>query len=168
MDVLQPTDSQRIVSSLRESRNPSVWVYRFTHPDTGWILSIATHAEPGSQKLSLGGVRIAPRERTEAPGFDPDREAIALAMGMEEKVHWSRVLQVGGPRARRDMKRIVGGKCVLQPTDAARVGHPRDYELLDWAVECFAEMERESGVLLTTGQDLGHGMMSDGKISSLN
>ena len=168
MDVLQPLDSQRILSSLRDTRNPNVWVYRFTHPDTGWILSIATHAEPGSKKLSLGGFRIAPRERTEVPGFDPDREAIGLAIGMEEKVHWSRVLRVGGPRARRDIQRIVGGKCVLQPTDDARVGNPRDFELLDWALGCFVEMERESGVLVITGQDLGHGLMSDGKTQSLN
>jgi hypothetical protein len=162
MDILQPAD----IPSLRES-GANVWVYRFTHPDAGWILSIATHAEPGSKKLSLGGFRIAPRERTEAPGFDPDREAIGLAIGMEQKVYWSRVLLVGGPRARREMKRIVGGKCVLQPTEDARVGSPRDFELLDWAVECFTEMERESGVLLTTGQDLGHGLMSDGKTDSV-
>src|SRR3954468_19555364 len=167
MDILQPIDSQRIVSSLRDTRNPNVWVYRFTHPEAGWILSIATHAEPGSGKLSLGGFRIAPKERTEAPGFDPDKEAVGLAIGMEEKVHWSRVLNVGGPRARRDMSRIVGGKCVLQPTPDSRVGQPRDFEMLDWALACFAEMERESGVLLTTGQDLGHGVMSDGKTESL-
>jgi hypothetical protein len=167
MDILRPIDSQRIVSALRDTRNPNVWVYRFTHPDTGWILSIATHAEPGSGKLSLGGFRIAPRERTEAAGFDPDKEAVNLAMGMEEKVHWSRVLNVGGPRARRDMTRVVGGKCVLQPTDDSRVGQPRDFEMLDWAIECFKAMERESGAHLTTGQDLGHGTMSDGKTASL-
>jgi hypothetical protein len=167
MDILRPIDSQRIVSALRDTRNPNVWVYRFTHPDAGWILSIATHAEPGSGKLSLGGFRIAPPERTEAPGFDPDKEAVGLAIGMEEKVHWSRVLNVGGPRARRDMKRIVGGKCVLQPTADSRVGQHRDFEMLDWAIECFREMERESGAHLTTGQDLGHGIMSDGKTPSL-
>jgi hypothetical protein len=168
MDVLKPIDSQRIVPALRDTRNPNVWVYRFTHPAAGWILSIATHAPPGSGKLSLGGFRIAPKERTEAPGFDPDKEAVGLAMGMEEKVHWSRVLNVGGPRARRDMSRIVGGKCVLQPTPDSRVGQPRDFEMLDWALSCFAEMERESGVFLTTGQDLGHGLMSDGRTQSLS
>jgi hypothetical protein len=167
MDILQPIDSQRIVSSLRDSRNPNVWVYRFTHPTTGWILSIATHAEPGSGKLSLGGFRIAPKERTEAPGFNPDKEAVGLAMGMEEKVHWSRVLNVGGPRARRDISRIVGGKCVLEPTDDSRVGQPRDFEMLDWAIACFQTMEKEAGVSIITGQDLGHGMMSDGKTASL-
>ena len=167
MDILQPIDSQRIVSSLRDTRNPNVWVYRFTHPDAGWILSIATHAEPGSGHLSLGGFRIATRERTEAPGFDPDKEAVGLAMGMEEKVHWSRVLHVGGPRARRDMSRIVGGKAVLQPTPDSRVGQPRDFEMLDWALDCFVKMEKESGASIITGQDLGHGVMSDGKTQSL-
>lgn len=167
MDILQPIDSQRIVSTLRDTRNPNVWVYRFTNPETGWILSIATHAPPGSGKLSLGGFRIAPRERTEAPGFDPDKEAVNLAMGMEEKVHWSRVLNIGGPRARRDIQRIAGGKCVLQPTDDSRVGSPRDFEMLDWAIECFRATERDAGILITTGQDLGHGIMSDGKTQSL-
>jgi hypothetical protein len=88
-------------------------------------------------------------------------------MGMEEKVYWSRVLHVGGPRARRDMTRIVGGKCVLQPTEESRVGQPRDFEMLDWAIECFKEMERESRAHITTGQDLGHGTMSDGRTASL-
>lgn len=167
MDILQPIDSQRIVSALRDSRNPNVWVYRFTHPEHGWILSIATHAEPGSGKLSLGGFRIATRERTDVPGFDPDKEAVNLAMGMEEKVHWSRVLKIGGPRARRESARIVGGKCVLQPTDDSRVGAPNDFLMLDWAIECFKRVEHEAGIRLTTGQDLGHGTMSDGKTASL-
>src|SRR5258708_37104851 len=158
MDILQPADSP----SLRES-GANVWVYRFTHPDAGWILSIATHAEPGSKKLSLGGFRIVARERIEAPGFDPDREAIGLAIGMEQRLHWSRVLLVGGPRARRETKRIVGGKCVVQPTDDGRVGGARDFALLDWAAEGFAQMERESGVCLITGDDIGPGMMASGR-----
>jgi hypothetical protein len=145
-----------------------MWVYRFSHPDRHWTLSIATHAEPGSQKLSLGGFRIAPRERTEQPGFDPDAEAIGLAIGMEEKIYWSRLLGIGGPLARRDMSRIVGGKCVLQPSADARMGQPRDFELLDWAIECFRAFEQQAGVRLTTGQDLGHGLMSDGKTQSLD
>ena len=168
--VLTPADCARIAPALAGTRHPNVWVYRFTHPDPArhWILSIATHAEPGSQKLSLGGFRIAPRERTEQPGFDPDSEAIGLAIGMEEKIYWSRLLGIGGPLARRDMSRIVGGKCVLQPTDDARVGKPNDFALLDWAIECFRAFEQQAGVRLTTGQDLGHGLMSDGKTQSLD
>src|SRR5262249_9355620 len=69
--------------------------------------------------------------------------------------------------ARRDTARLVGGKCVLQPTDDSRVGSPGDFAMLDWAIQCFKDMERESGVFLTTGQDLGHGTMSDGKTASL-
>lgn len=166
--VLTPADSARIAPALASTRHPNVWVYRFTHPERRWTLSIATHAEPGSQKLSLGGFRIAPRERTEQPGFDPDAEAIGLAIGMEEKIYWSRLLGIGGPLARRDMNRIVGGKCVLQPSADARMGQPRDFELLDWAVECFRAFEEQAGVRLTTGQDLGHGLMSDGKTQSLD
>lgn len=166
--VLEPADAQRVEPALAETLNPNVWVYRYTNEKTGWVLSIATHAEPGSHKLSLGGFRIAPESRTSLPGFDPDREAIELAIGMEEKVYWSRVLHVGGPLAQKERGRIVGGKCVLKPTADARVGQPRDREMLDWAVACFREVEASYGFHLVTGQDLGHGVMSDGKTQSLD
>lgn len=166
--IVTPDQTRELVPQLARTLNPNVWLYRFRHPAQPWTLSIATHAEPGSDKLSLGGFRIAPRERTETPGFDPDVEAIELAIGMEEKVYWSRLLHIGGPLARRDMQRIVGGKCVLEPTPDARVGQPNDFALLDWAVECFRAFEATAGVRLTTGQDLGHGVMSDGKTKSLD
>ena len=159
--ILNPAAAQALVPQLATTRNPNVWVYRYSHPN-GWRLSIATHAEPGSQKLSLGGFRIAPAERTSIPGFDSDVEAIELAMGMEEKVYWSRLMHIGGPLARRDMRRIVGGKCVMHPTPDARVGQPCDRELLDFAIECLADCDRTAGIRITTGQDLGHGRMSDG------
>lgn len=164
--ILNPAATQALVPQLRRTRNPNVWVYRYTHPD-GWRFSIATHAEPGSDKLSLGGFRIAPQERTSVAGFDSDVEAIELAMGMEEKVYWSRVIGVAGPLARRDMKRIVGGKCVLHPSADARVGQPRDRELLDFAVACLNDCEKTAGIRITTGQDLGHGTMSDLQTHSL-
>jgi hypothetical protein len=164
--ILNPAASQALVPQLNSTRNSNVWVYRYLHPN-GWRLSIATHAEPGSQKLSLGGFRIAPAERTEQPGFDSDVEAIGLAMGMEEKVHWSRVMRIGGPLARRDMGRIVGGKCVMHPTADARVGQPKDRELLDFAIACLKDCDSTAGIRITTGQDLGHGVMSDGRTSSL-
>ena len=166
--ILTPDQTRELVPELARTLNPAVWLYRFRHPAQQWTLSIATHAEPGSDKLSLGGFRIAPRERTDAPGFDPDREAIELAIGMEEKVYWSRLLHIGGPLARRDIKRIVGGKCVLEPTPSARVGQPDDFKLLDWAIDCFRAFEATAGVRLTTGQDLGHGVMSDGVTKSLD
>lgn len=165
--TLSPDECRALVPDLASSLNPNLWVYRFTEALHGWTLSIATHAEPGSGKLSLGGFRIAPVERTSAPGFTTDREAIALAIGMEEKVHWSRVIGVGGPLAIRDIKRIVGGKCVLSPTPAARIGQPDDAALLDFAIAAFQEIERSAGILLTTGQDLGHGLMHDGQATSL-
>ena len=93
--VISPAESAALVPELAATRNPNVWVYRYAHPTEPWTLSIATHAASGSGKLSLGGFRIAPLERTTSPGFTTDREAIALAMGMEEKVHWSRVIHVG-------------------------------------------------------------------------
>lgn len=165
--LLTPPESAAAEPELSASRNPNVWVYRYRHPSAPWTLSIATHAAPGSGKLSLGGFRIAPLERTESPGFTTDREAIALAMGMEEKVHWSRVIKVGGPLALRDLTRVVGGKCVLAPTADARVGNPRDAEMLEWAAGCLNDVESNAGIHITTGQDLGHGRMSDGKTGSL-
>ena len=165
--VLRPLDVARLFPDLGTFETPGVWVYRYVDEGNGWRLSIATCAEPGSGKLSLGGFRIAPEARTSAPDFDSDREAVGLAIGMEEKVFWSRLLQVGGPLALRDLSRIVGGKCVLHPTADARLGAPRDRELLDFAVACFTDVETRGGFFLTTGQDLGHGTMSDGRTGSL-
>ncbi|MBC7896776.1 MAG: hypothetical protein H7066_15265, partial [Cytophagaceae bacterium] len=142
-------------------------VHRFSHDTSPWQLSIATHATPHHGALSLGGFRIAPPERTERPDYDNDREAVGLADGMEAKIHWSRLIGAGGPVTRRLGPRLSGGKCVLLPTSAGRVGAPRDVELLDFALASFAEFERETGIALVTGQDLGHGMMSDGVTSSL-
>jgi len=165
--ILAPADAQRLAPELSQSRSSRVWVYRYTHQVEPWTLSIATHAEPGSKRLSLGGFRIAPHERTSVPGFSTDHEAIDLAIGMEEKVFWSRLIRVGGPFAQRDFNRIVGGKCVLNPTPDARVGKPRDFELLDFAIACLNDCETTAAIHITTGQDLGHGVMSDGRTHSL-
>jgi len=165
--VLRPAEARAIVPELAGSRNPDVWTYRYRDDRFGWTLSIATHAPPGSGKLSLGGFRIAPLERTSSPGFTTDREAIALAMGMEDKVHWSRLLGVGGPLVMRDIRRIVGGKCVLAPTPGSHVGEPLDRQLLDFAIACFQHAEGSAGIHITTGQDLGHGVMHDGVTESL-
>src|SRR5689334_15496229 len=145
-----------------------VWIYRYSHSSEPWTLSIATLAEPDSKRLSLGGFRIAPPERTSLPGFNTDDEATDLAIGMEEKVFWSRLIRVGGPLAQHDFNRIAGGKCVLLPTPDARVGKPRDFELLTFAVACLNDCEKSAGIHITTGQDLGHGIMSDGATRSLD
>ncbi|MHB1073526.1 MAG: Rossmann-fold NAD(P)-binding domain-containing protein [Gemmatimonadaceae bacterium] len=166
--MLGPREAQTLEPRLRDALTDQLWVYRYRHPAHEWTLSIATHAEPGSRKLSLGGFRIAPKALTEEPGFDPDRMAIDLAMGMEEKVYWSRLIHVGGPLALRDTGRIVGGKCVFHPTGDARVGAPRDREALDWAIECFKDAEQRGGFCIVTGQDLGHGTLSDGRTGSLD
>jgi hypothetical protein len=166
-EIVEPAESQRLVPALGETRNPQVWVYRYTQPETGWVLSIGTHGAPGSGKLSLGGFRIAPAARVESPGYSNDAEAIGLAIGMEEKVHWSRAIRAGGPLGRARVDELVG-KCVLLPTPDARVGQPRDFALLDWALGCFHDFESASGVRLNTGQDLGHGVMSDGRTQSLD
>ena len=165
--ILRPADALAVVPELAQTRNPDVWAYRYRDDRHGWTLSIATHAPPGSGKLSLGGFRIAPPERTSSPGFTTDREAIALAIGMEDKVYWSRLLGIGGPLVMRDIRRIVGGKCVLAPTPGARVGEPLDRELLDFAIACFKHAEESAGIHITTGQDLGHGLMHDGVTESL-
>jgi hypothetical protein len=165
--VLEPAESSRVASAATFAHGDRVWVYRYQHRSEPWTLAIATHASPGSEKLSLGGFRIAPEERTSLEGFNPTREAIELAVGMEEKVYWSRLLRIGGPLAQRDFDRIVGGKCVLLPTPDARVGCPRDFAILDFAIECLNDCAAVAGIHITTGQDLGHGVMSDGKTASL-
>ncbi len=165
--VLQPAQTAALLIN-RGDATPDIWMYRYVAPDTGWRLSIATCAAPGSGRLSLGGFRIATPERTDSPGFDSDREAAGLAVGMEEKVGWSRLLGIAGPLARRDTNRIVGGKCVLHPTADARVGQPRDMALLDFAIACLQDAEVRGGFQIATGQDLGHGMMSDGTTRSLD
>lgn len=114
--VLSPPETAALLQNRSASGLPDVWIYRYLHPDAGWRLSIATCAAPGSGRLSLGGFRIATPERTDTPGFDSDREAAGLAVGMEEKVGWSRRLGIAGPLVARDITSIVGGKCVLHPT----------------------------------------------------
>ncbi|MDX2183867.1 MAG: hypothetical protein SFW08_07785, partial [Gemmatimonadaceae bacterium] len=143
------------------------WVVRTTHAATGWVLSIATLGAPESGALSLGGFRIAPRDRASAVGYDNDAEALGLAHGMEDKIRWSRLIRCGGPRVQPMMDRLVGGKCVLLPGDGARVGEPQDAALLDFAGEALNAFVRDFGVVPVTGQDLGHGTMSDGVTSSL-
>ena len=164
-DILEPEQVQRLDPAFDGT---PVRVVRYRDSAAGWQLSIATNARPHSGNLSLGGFRIAPESRTSLPGFDADREAVGLAIGMEEKVYWSRLLHVGGPLARQERGRVAGGKCVLHPTPDARVGQPRDGELLDWAVACFRDFEATTGIFLTTGQDLGHGLMHDGRTQSLD
>lgn len=165
--VLSPEETLKIAPEIGRITTARVWVYRYQSTTAPWTLSIATHAQPGSKMLSLGGFRIAPETRTNIPGWNSDHEAIDLAIGMDEKVFWSRLLKVGGPHVQRDFSRIVGGKCVMHPSRGSRVGEPRDTELLDFAIECFKDVESSHGFFLTTGQDLGHGVMSDGKTESL-
>lgn len=164
-DIVEPEQVQRLDPAFAGT---PVRVVRYRDAASGWQLSMATNARPHSGNLSLGGFRIAPESRTSLPGFDADKEAVGLAIGMEEKVYWSRLLHVGGPLARQERGRVVGGKCVLHPTPDARVGQARDRELLDWAVACFRDFEATTGIFLTTGQDLGHGVMSDGRTQSLD
>jgi hypothetical protein len=163
--VVEPHEAARIAPDTADARR--VWVYVYRHITERWTLAVATHASPGSDRLSLGGFRIAPEERTSLPEFRADREAIELAAGMEEKVYWSRLVHVGGPLAQRDIGRIVGGKCVLEPTPDSRIGCPRDFAMLDFAIECLNDCSSSAGFHVTTGQDLGHGVMSDGRTQSL-
>lgn len=166
--VLAPAESAALLGNRAGDAIPDVWVYRYVHPETGWRLSIATCAAPGSGRLSLGGFRIATPERTETAGFDSDREAAGLAVGMEEKVGWSRLLGISGPLVARDITSIVGGKCVLHPTACARVGQVNDRALLDFGIDCLNDAESRGGFRITTGQDLGHGLLSDGITRSLD
>ncbi|RMG41078.1 MAG: hypothetical protein D6719_09330 [Candidatus Dadabacteria bacterium] len=162
-DIIPPEKCCQIEERLSEP----AWIYRYQHEKHGWVLCIATLAEPQSNKLSLGGFRIEPEERAALPGFSPEREAIDLAIGMQEKVSWTHVTRVGGPRALKELDRIVGGKCVLLPSAGSRVGEPQDIELLEFAAVCLNDVVESAGFVPVTGQDLGHGTLSDGKTSSL-
>lgn len=161
--VLGPDECHAIDPAVTEP----MWLYRYVHDAEGWRLSIATQGAPGSGTLSLGGFRIVPRSRAKLPGFDPDREAIELAHGMGEKVHWTRLVKEGGPLGMPHLQRIVGGKCVLLPTQEARVGQPRDKALLEFATACFVDCVETAGIEIITGQDLGHGTLHDRSMTSL-
>ncbi len=166
--VLEPESCRELSPDLEDE----LWVYRYHLPDPGWTLSVATYARPQSNQLSLGGFRIMPRQRVEklaaAYGtYKNDLEAIGLAIGMEGKVARSRLLRAGGPLGRDHLQRVVGGKCVLLPTDDARIGEPRDVALLDFAAFCLNDLVDTAGIVPITGQDLGHGVMSDGRTHSL-
>jgi hypothetical protein len=163
--TLAPSQVRALEPAAARLGAPDVWLHRYDHPEAGWRLSVATCAAPGSGALSLGGFRIAPEARAALPGYSNDREAAGLALGMEGKVGWSRALGVAGPRGRLALGRVVGGKCVLLPTPEARVGGPRDAELLDWAAACLADCDGAAGIHVVTGQDLGHGAMRGGASS---
>lgn len=162
-EILGPEDTRKIVPQA----SIPIWTYKYTHPSKGFVLAIATAGAPGSEKLSLGGFRIAPKERTARSGFSAEREAIELANGMDEKVFWSRLTNVAGPLGIKELQRIVGGKCVMAPAEGSKIGEPDDFALLDFGATCLKDFESHSKVYITTGQDLGHGVMSDGKTSSL-
>lgn len=162
-EILEPEQCKKIAPLT----SIPIWTYKYTNTSKGYTLAIATAGAPGSEKLSLGGFRIAPKDRTEKPGFTAEREAIELANGMDEKVFWSRITNVAGPLGINYLQKIVGGKCVLAPAEDSRIGEKNDFDLLNFATTCLNDFESHAKVYLTTGQDLGHGTMSDGKTSSL-
>lgn len=172
--ILNPQECAGLVSGLKEP----IWVYSYQHQHLPWKLSIGTHLSPNnstgteapisSPRLSLGGFRIVPKDRAALPGFNSDREAVELARGMEEKVAWSRLTGVAGPLGLAQLNRIVGGKCVLHVDEGARVGEARDFEALDFGLYCLNDFKTTANVQPITGQDLGHGTMSDGKTQSIH
>ena len=170
--MLQPGVTKRILGpdechAIDPRVTGPMWIYKYVQETEGWTLSIATQAAPQSGSLSLGGFRIVPRSRLKLPGFDADREALDLAHGMGEKVQWTRLVKEGGPRGMPHLQRIVGGKCVLLPTQESRVGQPRDKALLEFATASFVDCVESAGIEIITGQDLGHGMLHDRSMSSL-
>jgi hypothetical protein len=166
LTILDPEACRRIDPALGASA-AAPRVYRYDHAPEPWRLSIGTFGVPRSHALSLGGFRIAEALRTGQPGYDNDREALELARGMEEKIHWSRLIGAGGPRLLGGLVPLVGGKCVLLPSPDARIGMPRDAAILDFAAAALNDFGRRAGINVVTGQDLGHGTMSDGRTPSL-
>lgn len=141
-----------------------MWIYRYENP-SGAVLSIATHGEPTSGKLSLGGFRIVPAARAALPGFSPEQESVGLGVGMEEKVFWSKLFKIAGPLGMPQLSRIVGGKCAFLPAPQGRVGEANDIGSLTWALDCLMDFEERSGLRIVTGQDLGHGNLTSGESS---
>lgn len=162
--VLNEDEARSIVSSA----DTGSCCYRYRHRSFSWEFAIASHIQPGRELLSLGGFRIVPAERAELPGFTIEKEAIGLATGMEKKVFWARHLKVGGPRGLQRVEDTVGGKCVLLPAAGGRVGEERDKDALAFAIECLKHFEEATSNRVITGQDLGHGLLSDGKTTSLD
>jgi hypothetical protein len=162
-EILTPAECRKLAPDLAQE----VSLYRYRSLTKPWVLCIGTCGEPKSGKLSLGGFRIVPEARAATKDFSPEREAIGLATGMDEKVYWSRVIRVGGPQGLKNLDRVVGGKCVLLPGSDSRVGQVNDIKMLDFAIAAMLDFEQHSGIFLTTGQDLGHGVLSDGKTTSL-
>ncbi|MBL7662261.1 hypothetical protein JNK13_05860 [bacterium] len=161
--TLTPDQSKKL---LGNTAHP-VWIYLYQHPQHQWEFAIGTLAEPGSEKFSLGGFRIVPVERAETAGFSTATEAGSLALGMEKKVYWSKLVEVAGPRGRRVLPRVVGGKCVLKPSRGYRVGESNDEEALNFGITCLKDFEQSVKVHIVTGQDLGHGVLSNGDETSL-
>jgi hypothetical protein len=158
-DILEPeTCRARFAAPI------DMWVYRYTN-SSGDVLCVGTHGRPGSGNLSLGGFRIVPPARAALPGFSPEQESVGLGVGMEEKAYWSKLLKIAGPLGRSELHKVVGGKCVLLPAANGRVGESRDVATLSWALDCLMDLEERAGIRLVTGQDLGHGVLSNGETS---
>ncbi|RME60711.1 MAG: hypothetical protein D6780_02870, partial [Candidatus Dadabacteria bacterium] len=144
-----------------------ITVYTFSHP-RGWGFAVATLALPFSEELSLGGFRILPKERIKSEELFLEKEAALLAVGMQEKIEWSKKANIAGPLGQSVLSKLYGGKCVLYPFAGSRVGEPLDFDMLKFACTCLNALSKGTGIFPVTGQDLGHGTMSDGKTSSLN
>ena len=160
------TLADKLPSALFQQRSElrtKLHAIEYRHSSFPWRMAIATVAS--ADCFSLGGFRIAPAERRRSFGFSALNEASALALGMEEKVFWSRQCELAGPVGKTELHRIFGGKCVLDPGEDHQVGKTGDTELLEFAAQVFLEFERETGVRLVTGQDLGHGQLTNGESS---
>ena len=161
LKIFAPAQCKEMVPEIEKD----AWVYEYhCRSEPSWILSIATQGKKHSEEFSLGGFRIVPEARASQLHYSNTAEATSLAHSMGKKVAWSKRFVVAGPLAMPLVQndKIVGGKCVLLPTNGARMGEPRDKEILDFAIECMQHFEHSTGIFLTTGQDLGHDTMSDG------
>jgi len=110
--LLMRADCEELLPSLRFSKDKDhAFVAHYTHPTQPWSLSIASLGEHNKGLYSLGGFRIVPEARAAREGFNPDREALELALGMEKKISWSREIRVASPLGLAKLDKIVGGKC---------------------------------------------------------
>ena len=139
-------------------------IFRALQGVRGRDVPAAFAGEPGlrGEPEEAGGAGVlgvdAVAEAAEAqPSRPPMDGGYTESLGRPRRLH--RHIGLGGG--------FLFGRERTELTADARIGKPRDRELLDFAIECLIDCNRSAGIRITTGQDLGHGTMSDGRTASL-
>ncbi|GEM_PF-694813 len=158
-EILDPATTSRLIPDCPKD----LWLFRATRDD-GFRLSVATHAEPDSGQYNCGGLRIVPEAMINRH-FDSDIMALRLGIEMDNKGSFARMTGIAGPRVIEAFEKIQFGKYVVLPPLGYRVGENKDLETMGFIVDALTAFEDEFGVMAITGQDAGHGDLSNGEKS---